>query len=312
MIWRKVKDKAALYALKTIYGRNADLSCAYFGPDDRLRAQSPGIEDVGIVFQGPITNSIRLIAGLEQYRRLLPDARMVVSTWTGQKLDQLKAAAAKLHVRILESEPPQISGIMNVNKQIISTAYGIEALLNDFPVQIIAKARTDYFPWRPDRAFATAISLERLLGGHPRIWGLDLNTRADLPFSFADIFQVARTDAMRKYWRADMLYEKNISPTEFISATNNQQDQSAILALEPGEIFLAKRYLNFLNCDYDFSRDKDYYAALAEWFGILESHHIELSFSKYSNFFPGLEPPHQRRKQYMSLARWLENLENFR
>lgn len=301
----KVRDKFVLHLLRTIYGAKADLACSFYGRDTKCESEISDSASIGIVFQGPVTDEAKLREGLAHYRRLLPSSKIVVSTWEGEIQAEFRKYLQSLQISCVESQVPAVSGIMNVNKQIVSTAQGIASLLRDSSITTIVKTRTDYFPWRPDKAVRQMQVYSRLLGGRARIWGVDFNTRMDLPFSFSDIFQVGPVGAMREYWWGENLYPEDVSVQRFLELTSRQEDLQAILLLQPAEIFLARRYLEGLGCAYNYSSLSDYRAALSEFFGILDSQHIELSFGKYSLAVPGYEPLDVRKKRFVKNADWL-------
>jgi hypothetical protein len=302
---KKVRDKLGLYALKTLFGKSTDFSCGFFGPDPKCQSEVVNSSAVGVVFQGPIADESKLIDGLRHYRRLFPESCIVLSTWTGEIRSETCDLASALGISCVESQPPRVGGLMNVNKQIVSTARGIDTLLQQAAPALVMKVRTDYFPWRPDKAVRCLLAHERLLGGEPRIWGVDINTRLDLPFSVADIFQLGRAEVMRTYWTEDPLYPRDISVQEFFELTDHQRDTAAILKLQPAEIYLAVRYLRARNCQYDYTSIIDYHAALAQWFGILDAQHLELAFGKYAFMTPGYEPVVDRKKKYVKAQDWI-------
>jgi len=303
----KVRDKLALYLLRSLYGKSTDFACSFYGQDPKCESEVKDSESVGIVFQGPIIDEKKLREGLVRYRHLLPDSSITISTWNGSLSTDFIAYLKGIRVTFVESQPPVVGGIMNVNRQIVSTQNGIRNLLLDSTPALILKTRTDYFPWRPDKAIWQMQALTQLLGGRDRIWGIDFNTRMDLPFSFSDIFQIGAIDSMNIYWRGDDLYQEDISVQQFFKLTDCQQNVSAVLRLQPAEIFLARRYLVSQGVAYDFSSLDDYKRALVEWFGILDSRHIELAFGKYSLAVPGYEPQtlDAKRKYYVKNQDWL-------
>jgi hypothetical protein len=306
-MFNKVRDKIALYFLQGLYGKSSDFACNFYGQDTKCVSKITDSTAMGIVFQGPIIDEMKLRKGLVHYRQLLPDSSIAVSTWSGSLSADFMEFLNGIRVTFVESLPPAVGGIMNVNRQIVSTRNGIISLLDNFAPTLILKTRTDFFPWRPDKAIQQMRSLDRLLGGRDRIWGIDFNTRMDLPFSFSDIFQLGHADNMKTYWRSDNLYPNDVSVEEFFKLTRHQQDIAAILRLQPAEIFLARSYLVSQGATFDLSSSHDYKKALTEWFGILDSQHIELAFGKYSLAVPGYEPNPLRakRKYYVKTQDWL-------
>jgi len=231
-MFRNIRDKLALYTLRILYGKSVDIGCSFYGPDDDCQSEVVDSSSVGIVFQGAIVDEPKLICGLKHYRRLFPKSFMVLSTWSGGLLPAIRDQASALDIHCVESQCPQISGIMNVNKQIVSTARGINALLRLSAPTLVMKVRTDYFPWRPDKAVSCLLTQEGLLGGAGRLWGLDINTRLDLPFSVADMFQLGRTEVMKTFWTEEPLYPKDISVNQFFELTDYQRDIPAVLKLQ--------------------------------------------------------------------------------
>jgi hypothetical protein len=301
----KIRDKLALHMLRALYGSDTDFSCNFFGPNPNYHSEIANSESVGVVFQGPLINEKKLRAGLAHYRAMLPESPIVLSTWKGSIGAELHALLKVLNVASVESDPPANGGIMNVNRQIVSTGLGIAKIREIANPELVVKARTDYFPWRVDNAIVHVKAHEKLLGGRARIWGVDFNTRYDLPFSFADIFQVGRSDVMSQYWNVDSLYPNDVSVQDFFRLTDNQNDIEAILRLQPAEIFLARRYLDAQNYKYHYQSLEDYWSALAEWFGVLDSQHIELAFGKYSLAVSGYEPAEARKKRYVKNQDWM-------
>jgi WavE lipopolysaccharide synthesis len=301
----KLRDKIAFYLLKTIYGEKVDYFCSFYGRDLNCESRITDSESIGIVFQGPVIDESKLGEGLAQYRQLLPRSPIVISTWKNSVKSDFKDYIRKLEVYCVESAPPDIGGIMNVNRQILSTANGIAYLVKQWNPDIIIKARTDYFPWRPDKAISQMRNGESIVGGEGRIWGVDFNTRMDLPFSFSDIFQIGRAKDMQDYWINGDLYPEEISVQRFLELTENQNNIASILQLQPAEIYLARRYLSSKGCALDFGSLSDYKIALAHKFGILDSQYIELAFGKYSLAEPGYEPVDRRSKRYVNSQDWL-------
>ncbi len=301
----KAKNKVAYHLFRALYGTKNDFACCFFGEDPYCKPILIDSASVGIVFQGPINDEEKLLVGLAQYRRLLPESSILVSTWRGAVGDEFRHRLDGLNIGLVENTLPAISGILNVNKQIVSTAQGIKILGENAGIKYIAKARTDFFPWRPDKGILQMLTLSDLLRGDPRIWGVDFNTRMDLPFSFSDLFQIGPIDLMSKYWRNDILYLRDISVKRFLSETDKQRDKSAILRLQPPEIYLARRYLERLDSRIDFYSLDDYVASLTKYFGVLDSRYIEMVFGKYSLILPGCELYGLREKEYLKFSDWL-------
>lgn len=103
-------------------------------------------KDITVVIQGPIDWSVTkkfarptTLVLTRSLRRLLPDARIVLSTWQGQRVEGLD------YDTVIFSPDPQAQGAWpsytpnNVNRQIISTVAGLKAATTTFALKI----RTD-------------------------------------------------------------------------------------------------------------------------------------------------------------------------
>ncbi|MCB1316779.1 MAG: hypothetical protein KDK27_12525, partial [Leptospiraceae bacterium] len=94
-----------------------------------LRFYKSGIieQKTAVIIQGPILeNHDFTLSSVEMYRRIIPGAHLIVSTWKNTP-EHLVENLIKQNVEVVLSEPPQISGIANVNYQIISSRAGIDA-----------------------------------------------------------------------------------------------------------------------------------------------------------------------------------------
>ena len=111
---------------------------------------------------------------------------------------------------------------------------------------------------------------------------------------------------MKKYWAREPLHPIDLSAGEYLKRTNQNKNIMAILELQPAEIYLATRYLKNQGCSYDFKSTDDYRAALACWFGLLDSQYIELCFNKYSFITPGYDPINERKWEFVRVSDWLE------
>lgn len=101
---------------------------------------------IGIVIQGPYFHgftdeSIRL------YRKYYSNAIIVFSTWKGLPKEAEEVLKA-LDVIVVESEEPICSGRLNINFQIINSAVGVEAAIEN-GAEYICKIRSDQRMYHP-------------------------------------------------------------------------------------------------------------------------------------------------------------------
>ena len=258
--------------------------------------------ETAFVFQGPVAADFEATHRI--YRALFPASPIVIATWETErsKLTWLDDPLSRAIFLI----PPARRGIMNVNLQLWSAAHGIEAACTDFPqVQRIAKLRMDYPPRQPHLIFPIIDHFDRALPGLGRIWGIDINTIASLPFSFSDIFQIGPAAAMRAFWNLGGLDDREISPVQFLARTDNQTDIDALIRLRPAEIYLTLGYLARIGAEVDPLSIADYQACLASRFGILDADQIGLAFDKYTPFRNGRYVQTLNSKRFISFPEWL-------
>lgn len=259
--------------------------------------------ETAFVFQGPVSTDFRQTFSV--YKALFPASPIIVSTWDNEykKLDWL---TGETQAKAVFQSRPAMSGIMNVNLQICSTGRGIAFARDEYPhVKRVAKIRMDFPPRRPDAIFPIIDHFDAYLG-RSRIWGLDINTMAHLPFSFSDIFQIGPISEMSQFWRTDALDDRTITPTEFLERTAQQTNIDAIIALQPAEIFLTCRYLRTRGVSFAATSIDDYRTSLIDFFGILDADQIGLAFDKYSLWRAGRHMDQTSHRRFVSFPQWLD------
>lgn len=269
-------------------------------PEDAFRSAAG--PETAFVFQGPVAADFETT--FKTYRTLFPESPIIVSTWESErpKLEWLQSDTTH---RMVFLAPPTKRGIMNVNLQIWSTGHGIRAVRDHFPrVRRVAKLRSDYAPHRPDELFPVIDHFDAALGGS-RIWGVDINTSAALPFSFSDIFQIGPIEEMLQFWTLEDPDDRDMTPAEFLARTANQTDIDAVIRLQPAEIFLTLRYLAHKSSDLRADSVADYHRMLGRYFGILDADQIGLAFDKYTPWRNGRSPEEIAHKRFISFPAWL-------
>lgn len=275
---------------------------AYSPAQDRPQPVPSVGGETAFVFQGPVPDRFEAVFAL--YRAMFPQAPIVISTWESER-PRLAWLSDEAQTMAVFLSPPARRGIMNVNMQIWSTGHGIATVRDAFPqVRRVAKLRMDHPPLRPDAIFPVLDHFSSTLGER-RIWGIDINTSASLPFSFSDIFQIGPLDEMSLFWATEALDDREMTPAQFLARTANQNDFDEIIRLRPAEIFLTLRYLRHREPDLDPTSVADYHSALARYFGILDADQIGLAFDKYSVWRNGRSPETLDHKRFLSFTDWL-------
>ena len=109
------------------------------------------LSDTAIVIQGPIVYDNNYTADtLKFYRKIYPNAPIVVSTWRGEATDEFRVACRKNSVALLENVPPDFAGPFNVNMQLESSLQGVKFIRENTDAKFVLKTRCDQRINKPD------------------------------------------------------------------------------------------------------------------------------------------------------------------
>lgn len=235
---------------------------------------------VGIVIQGPILwRDDFTLESARLYRRLMPDAQIVIATWPSDRRPALDALQAE-GVHVVYAERPPTSGGNNVNFQIRSTQAGI-AKARELGCERVLKCRSD----QRFHAHGLPLFFEALLAetppAHPdaqraRIIELSVNVLRFRPYSMCDMFQYGHIDDLERMWNVP-LDPRCFSVAEYsrqvITARKIANDRIA-------EIYVHRAYLEAIGEDpvVDIGT---YYRILAEYFIIIDKDEVDLFWNKY-------------------------------
>lgn len=198
-------------------------------------------KSVSIVIQGPIfTQADFTLQCCKFYRTCYPELEIILSTWrtySNTLLDNFRA----LGVKVILSDDPDMPGIYNVNRQIVSTNAGISAVSDS---QFVLKTRTDIL-------FNSSTFLETLINNYlaaekkgydNRIWITSFNTYLKRPFSFNDQVQFGRIKDLENFWNCS----RDPKSSREVDLNKNRNPEEWSL-LEIAEVYLVRNYLNNIN-----------------------------------------------------------------
>mgnify|MGYP005851593205 CR=1 FL=1 len=166
----------------------------------------PGIAapDAAVVIQGPVAAEHDFtLETCRLYTRLMPGARLILSTWA-DTAPALLAPFADLGVTVVLSDKPAYAGPFNVNMQIITAAAGVRRAVED-GARWVMKTRTDQRLYAPD-AMAFLVALAQafpVAGGTPqrhRIVGVGLGSLKFAPYHPTDQTVFGDAQDMLAYW----------------------------------------------------------------------------------------------------------------
>ena len=101
-------------------------------------------DDTAIVIQGPIEYTNNYTAEtFKLYRSIYPNAPILISTWKNEATNSFRRECKENSVVLLENEPPEIRGPLNVNMQLKSSLEGVRYVRENTSAKFVLKTRTD-------------------------------------------------------------------------------------------------------------------------------------------------------------------------
>lgn len=161
-------------------------------------------EACAIVMQGPIAKEDDFtLDTLRLYRRNMPEAMLILSTWQDEDPDAL-AKVADLGVTILRNDKPSFPGLSNMNMQIVSAGAGVRYAA-DKGARWVMKTRTDQRLYEPNLLpflIGLAQSFPVTASGkqNQRIIGLGQGSLKFVPYHVTDQTLFGDTQDMLAYW----------------------------------------------------------------------------------------------------------------
>lgn len=240
----------------------------------------PALPPTAIVIQGPLAHHDDFtLESARLYRRLMPHALIVVSTWRKEPSAALERLRAE-GVDVVLSNPPATSGGNNVNFQMVSTLAGIRHA-QQAGCEYVLKTRSD------QRFHAQNLLpyFFALLAEYPtaypdrqrrRIIEPSLSICRYRPYSMCDMFQFGHIDDMLTMWN------QPLDPRSFSAAEYGRQQITPRKISEDriAEIYIHRGYLEAIgeHPDVDLAT---YYRLLADYFIVIDKDVLDLFWNKY-------------------------------
>jgi hypothetical protein len=247
---------------------------------DGVRHETLHLAPTAVVIQGPLVGSDNFtLETVRLYRRLMPQALLVVSTWRSTSpvaIEQLRAEGAD----VVLSDPPAVSGGHNINFQMISTSAGIRHA-RQAGCEYVIKTRTD----QRFHAHAVLPYLFALLEEYPsidparqrqRIIELSLSICRYRPYSMCDMFQFGHVDDLLAMWELP-LDPRSHTAAEYalqqITPRRFAEDRTA-------EVYVHRGYLEAIGerTEVDLAT---YYRHMADYFIVIDKEAVDLFWNKY-------------------------------
>ena len=223
---------------------------------------NPFHSNIAFVLQGPIVTENQItLRVINFYSARFPGATLILSTWEDTKKEELKPfvklAEAGL-VKLVLNQDPEIPGVFNVNRQIVSTKNGL--LVAQGIEEYSIKTRTDQVFTDPRFLSQLRVLLEneiKNIENEPRIIISSLNTFAFRLYGASDMFQFGRTRDLLSYWDQPLDHR----PIE--EATKISLNLEAEAKKRVAEVYLNTNYFTFRNKktpNYSFEESLEFFA----------------------------------------------------
>jgi hypothetical protein len=181
-------------------GKASEICCP---PPHPAKAEKP----YAVVLQGPVVDEADFtLETVRLYRRVMPGAVIILSTWVGSGSEKTRRAIIDEGVTWVENpDPGGKRGVLNVNRQVLSTRSGLGAAREAGAVWAF-KTRTDQRVYR-ENLFGFCRELQRLFptratGQSAPFVGVASNCPLYIPYSWPDMFQFGHVKDLLALWSA--------------------------------------------------------------------------------------------------------------
>jgi hypothetical protein len=265
-ITHELNESDSVWASRIIRPKRAPLNATPFR----------NLTRAAVVLQGPLRlQDAFTLETVRFYRRAMPAAEIIVSTWNGQHADTLRDIE-RLGATVVCSPEPATPGSANINRQICSTRAGLAAARrsgHDF----VLKTRTD-------TRIAAHHVLDYLAGLHSlfplqvpveargRLIVLDFATRLLIPNHPSDLLMFGHLDDVEAYW--------DVPPCAAPARPAEPPSTGSLWNESTPEIYLCEHYLRRIG--YEFERTIDsWWQTLAELFVVVDRGTVDHFWPKY-------------------------------
>jgi hypothetical protein len=232
---------------------------------------------VGIVLQGPIVVADDFtVETVRIYRRLFPDADVIVSTWDTEATDVIRRLE-QTGVTLIKSTPPVNPGPANINYQLTSSSAGVRAA-HRRGCEYVLKTRTDQRMYAPSALAFLLAACRRFPVTTPysqraRLVGCSLNTFKYRMYDVSDMLLFGDTEDMMRYWNAPL----DSRGPDSVPAGDSLRDFSRWNVCE---VYLVTQFLERIGRPLAWTLE-DSYRVFAEHFCIVDRESIDLFWIKY-------------------------------
>lgn len=234
--------------------------------------------EIGILIQGPIDDSITILA-INMYKNNYPGISVIVSTWDDLGVIQ-ENKLIDMGVYLVKSKKPVNAGVLNVNFQIVSTLAGIKKA-KQIGVKYIAKTRSDQFFYKKDVLYSLKEMLDifpsaKSSEGIKRIIALPTYFgNMFTPFFMSDFFYFGAVEDMEKMFSVELDNRIDLKISSDLTRRQYAEKEYA------PEIYLMKNYTKKVNGEQIENTLDSYWSSLKDYFICIDREFIGLYSDKY-------------------------------
>ena len=240
------------------YEKNA--SFLPYAENDYFLRLNTGLEKVAIILQGPVCHRHNFtLETIRRYRRLYPDIRIYLSTWDNEKVDFDPETEG---FTLIRNPLPENRGHGNINCQILSTRYGLEAAKRD-GCRWAMKTRTDFrfYDWQLPHWYLSLLEEFPVRGKGLKSRIIVLEASRFMPFFIDDFCMFGEISDLEFFWNVPL---RNTSggilrintPDELLRMNEIYEPQPC------SEIYLYSSFANRLGDPCEVKSAADYYQFL--------------------------------------------------
>jgi len=232
-----------------------------------------------IVMQGALVAEMDFtLQTLVLYRRLYPQATLILSTWLDAD-PALLDRARQLDVQIVQSAKPAFAGQQNINLQIVTSAAGVLAAQAGGATHIL-KTRTDQRLCAanlPDylHGLQQSFPLRGASQQQARLLAVSLNTFRYRMYGISDMFLYGTADDMVRYWTPPL--DTRVFDPDLRYFTNLREFAQWRVC----EVYLCTEFLQRIGVAPAWTL-QDYWRLMAERFCIVDAASLDLFWPKYT------------------------------
>lgn len=235
-----------------------------------------------VVMQGPIMIEENFtLETIKLYLKTFPESIIILSTWEGQPVDEIKNIKDE-RLLIIESLPPENAGPFNINLQITSSIKGI-LRAKQIESEYVYKTRTDQRMY----SFNITPYFIKLIQSHPlkenrslngRLVSVNFTTLKYRPYGIGDMLMFGHIDDMMKYWDSPLDSRDKDYPSKLKSYTMKDYALKKF-----AETYLCVSFLERIGHNILFTLE-DSWNVYSNYFLLIDHQDIDLYWPKYEKF----------------------------